>query len=81
MYPFSSSVRFSSAGAYSLDLDASAYVRTPNDGRLRRIPQELLLRLLEAIEGAGTRLAIPTQASINYGADLTHSEPGTATRE
>jgi MscS family membrane protein len=88
-----SSVRFAAVGAYSLDLDISAYILTSDDDEFSRIQQELLLRLLEAIEGAGTRLAIPTQASINYDADgaggetnsrptdITRSEPGTVIHE
>jgi MscS family membrane protein len=76
-----SSVRFAAVGAYSLDLDVSAYILTSDDDEFSRIQQELLLRLLEAVEGAGTRLAIPTQASINYDADLKHSEPDTGIRE
>jgi MscS family membrane protein len=79
--PISSSVRFAAVGAYSLDLDISAYVLTSDDDEFSRIQQELLLRLLDAVEGAGTRLAIPTQASINYDAEVTHSEPDAAIRE
>jgi hypothetical protein len=30
------------------------------------IQQELLLSILDAVEAAGTALALPTQASINY---------------
>jgi MscS family membrane protein len=64
-----SSVSFAAVGAYSLDLDVSAYILTSEDGEFSRIQQELLLRILEAVEAVGTRLAIPTQASINYNAD------------
>jgi MscS family membrane protein len=64
------SVRFAAVGAYSLDLDVSAYILTSDDDEFSRIQQELLLRILEAVEAAGTRLALPTQASINYNADI-----------
>jgi MscS family membrane protein len=77
----SPSVRSSAVGAYSPDLDVSAYILTSDDDEFSRVQQEVLLRLLEAVEGAGRRLAILTEAGINYEADLTRSEPGTATRE
>lgn len=63
------SVRFAAVGTYSLDLDVSAYILTSDDDEFSRAQQELLLRILEAVEAAGTRLALPTQASINYNAD------------
>ena len=62
-------VCFAAVGAYSLDLDVSAYILTSDDDEFSRIQQELLLRILEAVEAAGTRLALPTQTSINYNAD------------
>jgi MscS family membrane protein len=71
----SGSVRFAAVGAYSLDLDVSAYVLTSDDDEFSRVQQELLVRILEAVEAAGTRLALPTQASINYNAD--GAGPGT----
>jgi MscS family membrane protein len=63
------SVWFAGVGAYSLDLDISAYILTSDDNEFSRIQQELLLRLLEIVEAAGTRLALPTQTSINYEED------------
>ena len=65
----SRSVRFAGVGAYSLDFDVSAYILTSDDDEFSRVQQELLLRILEAIEAVGTRLAFPTQTSINYNAD------------
>jgi len=64
-------------GQYSLDFDISAYILTSNDDEFGRIQQELLLRILEAVEATGSRLALPTQASINYTAD---SDAGLARR-
>jgi hypothetical protein len=55
--------------SYSLDVDVSAYILTSNDDEFGRIQQELLLCALEAVEAAGSSLALPTQASINYNAD------------
>jgi len=57
-------------GAYSLDIDVSAYVLTQDDNEFSRVQEELLVRILEAVEAAGTRLALPTQASITYSADM-----------
>ena len=65
----SHSVRFVAVGTYSLDLDVSAYILTSDDDEFGRVQQDLLLRILEAVESAGTRLALPTQATINYTAD------------
>jgi MscS family membrane protein len=69
--PGGRSVRFAAVGAYSLDFDISAYILTANDDEFSRVQQELLLGILEAVEATGTRLALPTQASINYSADAT----------
>jgi MscS family membrane protein len=59
-------VRFVGVGTYSLDLEVDAYVKTRADDEFLQIRQELLLEILDAIEGAGTALALPTQASVNY---------------
>lgn len=61
-------VRFVGVGSYSLDLEVSAYVLTRDDTSFLQIQQELLLAILDAVEGAGTALALPTQASISYPA-------------
>ena len=62
------SVRFTTVGAYSLDLDVSAYILTSSDDEFSRVQQELLLRILETVAAAGVGLAFPTQATINYEA-------------
>ena len=64
----SPSVRFAAVGSYSLDLDVSAYILTSDDDEFGRVQQEILLHILDAIESVGTRLAVPTQESINYSA-------------
>ena len=63
------SVRFAAVGTYSLDLDVSAYILTSDDDEFSGVQQELLLLILDAVESAGTRLALPTQTTINYNAD------------
>jgi MscS family membrane protein len=49
----SHSVRFVAVGTYSLDLDVSPYILTSDDDEFGRVQQDLLLRILEAVESAG----------------------------
>ncbi len=63
------SVCFAAVGAYSFDLDVSAYISTSDDDQFNVVQQELLLRLLELVEAAGIRLALSTQRVLNYEAD------------
>jgi MscS family membrane protein len=59
-------VRFVGVGTYSLDLEIFAHVLTRNGDEFMQIQQDLYLWILDAIETAGTALALPTQASISY---------------
>jgi MscS family membrane protein len=54
-------VRFVGVGAYSLDVEVVAYVTTSDYDEFLEIQQELLLRVLRAVEQAGTALAVPLQ--------------------
>ena len=56
-------VRFVGVGAYSLDVEVNSYVKTADFDEFLAIQQELLLRILQAVEQAGTRLAVPLQES------------------
>lgn len=56
-------VRFIGVGAYSLDVEVVAYVITADHDEFLEIQQELLLQLLQAVEKAGTALAVPLQES------------------
>jgi len=58
-------VRFIGVGTYSLDVEVFAYVLTPDFDEFLQIQQELLLWILEAIQAAGTALAVPTQAYLS----------------
>jgi MscS family membrane protein len=69
-------VRFVGVGTYSLDLEVFAYVLTRNGDEFLQIQQELLLWILDAVESAGTALAIPTQASIDYSPGGTANKNG-----
>jgi MscS family membrane protein len=61
-------VRFVGVGAYSLDVEVAAYVKTSDFEEFLAIQQELLLRILQAVEQAGTRLAVPLQESFESSA-------------
>jgi MscS family membrane protein len=54
-------VRFTGVGPYSLDVEIAAYVQTSNGEEFLAIQQSLLLAILQAIEQAGTALAVPLQ--------------------
>jgi MscS family membrane protein len=58
LYPGSAAVRFEKYGASSLDLAVEAYIDTRDWGAFADIRQELLLRIMEIVEGAGTALAL-----------------------
>jgi MscS family membrane protein len=59
-------VRFVGVGTYSLDIEVIAYVLTRDGDEFLQIQQDLFLAILDAVEAAGTALALPTQASITY---------------
>ncbi len=65
-------VRFIGVGTYSLDIEIFIYVLTRDGDHFLRTQQDLLLKILDAVKDAGTALALPTQASIDYSphADL-----------
>ena len=54
-------VRFIGVGAYSLDIEVLAYVMTPDYDEFLGIQQDLLLKMLQAVEKAGAALAVPLQ--------------------
>jgi len=59
-------VRFVGIGAYSLDIEIFIYVRTLDGDEFMQIQQNLFLSIMDAVESAGTALAVPTQATIAY---------------
>jgi len=59
-------IRFIGLGSYSLDLEVFVYVLTTDGDEFLKIQQELLLTILDEIAAAGTALALPTQASVDY---------------
>ena len=54
-------VRFIGVGPYSLDVEVVAYINTPDYDEFLALRQELLLRMLQAVEKAGTALGVPVQ--------------------
>ena len=54
---------------YSLDLEIFAYILTRDGNEFLQLQQDLLLWVLDAVQAAGTALALPTQASISYSPD------------
>jgi MscS family membrane protein len=66
--------RFRTLGASSLDVEVFAYVRAATFPEFLAIQEELLLRVLEAVEAAGTSVAFPSQTVYLRGAGP--SEPG-----
>jgi MscS family membrane protein len=59
-------VRFIGVGAYSLDVEVMAYVTTSDYDEFLALQQELLLKMLQAVERIGTALAVPLQESVQY---------------
>ncbi len=57
-------VRFVGIGSYSLDVEVFVYILTADGDEFLRMQQDLLLRIMDVVEAAGTSLAVPTQASI-----------------
>jgi MscS family membrane protein len=56
-------VRFIGVGAYSLDVEVTVYVTTSDYDEFVELQQELLLKILQAVESSGTALAVPLQES------------------
>ena len=54
-------VRFFRLGSFSLDIEVAAYVFAADWERFLATQQELLLRIMETIDGAGTAIAFPSQ--------------------
>lgn len=52
-------VRFTGIGEYSLDIEVFAYVLTSDFDGFLGIQQELLLKMMRAVEHGGTSLAVP----------------------
>jgi MscS family membrane protein len=60
-HPDGSSVRFTALSESSMDVEVVAYFATTNWGEFTLLRQELLLRMMEIVERAGSDLAFPTR--------------------
>jgi MscS family membrane protein len=58
-------VRFIGVGPFSLDVEADAYVTTADYDEFIATRQELLIQMLQAVEHAGTGLAVPIQETFD----------------
>jgi MscS family membrane protein len=54
-------VRFVGFGAYSLDLEIFAYVRTADINEFLAIREDVLLRIMDVVAGSGTSFAFPSR--------------------
>jgi len=70
-----SRARFVRLGASSLDVDVFAYVRAESYPEFLGIQEDLLLRVLEIVEQAGTSVAFPTQTVHVRAADAPAALP------
>jgi MscS family membrane protein len=76
-------VRFLRLGAYSLDVDVFAYILARDWAHFLEIQEELLLRIAEIVNAAGTSMAFPSQtmyvenqASIAAASEEPHRSSG-----
>ena len=58
-------VRFIGVGPYSMDVEIFVYINTSDYDEFLALQQELLLRMLQAVEKAGTSLAVPLQEHLH----------------
>ena len=67
-------VRFLSFGSSSLDVEVFAYISAGDFSDFLAIQEELLLRMMDAIQAAGTRMALPSQATYVEGPSMRAAE-------
>ncbi len=60
-------VRFVGVSPVSLDVEVAVYVITADYNEFLQIQQDLLLQIMQAIEHAGTALAVPLQENVESG--------------
>ncbi len=59
-------VRFIGVSASSLDIEVVAYIATADNEEFLAVQQELLLKMLQAVEDAGTALAVPLSENFQF---------------
>jgi MscS family membrane protein len=78
----SARIRFVRFGASSLDLEVFAYVLINDFAKFLEIQEDLLLRIMDIVEAAGTGIAFPSQTAYltrDRGRDETKRQAATAT--
>jgi MscS family membrane protein len=68
-------VRFTGIGTYSFNLEIFVYIKTADGDEFNRIQSELLMKILDIVEGAETGLAIPIQENVTISAHTTATVP------
>jgi MscS family membrane protein len=68
LWPDSLTVKFSTLAASSLDVEVMAWFQTSDWAEFQLIRQEVLLRFMEVVEGAGTSIAFPTR-TVHFAGD------------
>jgi len=63
-------VSLAGLGPYSLDLDVFVYMRTPNIDEYFRILEDVLFRMMEILDEAGTGFAVPVRMNWEPGTGL-----------
>ena len=58
-------VHFTAVAEYSLNVEVVAYIATVDGDQFLEVQQNLLIKMLQAVEQAGTALAVPLQESVN----------------
>ncbi|MGA7411923.1 MAG: hypothetical protein WBW33_15705, partial [Bryobacteraceae bacterium] len=58
-------VRFTGIGTYSFNLEIFVYLNTTDGDEFNGLQSELLMKILDIVEGADTGLAIPIQENVN----------------
>ena len=61
VWPHGIAVRFAAVGEYSLDVNVNAWFAMTNYAEFELIRQDLLLSIMDIVERAGSRLAMPMQ--------------------
>lgn len=54
-------IYFTEIGSYSFNIDVFSYVKTGDFGEYKKIAQELNMAIMDIVEQAGVKLAMPTQ--------------------
>jgi MscS family membrane protein len=70
-------VRFTGIGNYSYDLEIFAYVLTSQSDDYLKVQTDLLLQIIDAVEAAGTGLAVPLQEITGTAIIPNGSKPST----